>query len=167
MRIYTTVAAKISGVISCSVLLILFNFFSASAQHRRFAGNRSQIQRRSVNRSQSRPGLQQTRERHLSAMRSSGQRASANHSQVNRRTVSRASTRNVSPANHHPAGWAASRPAYSRPPHIYGGRRYYTYHSYFYHPYRPFFFGPTWHPVGFFLAGYIYIIKKGALQWED
>ncbi len=42
--------------------------------------------------------------------------------------------------------------AYHRPPYMYGGRRYYSFHPYFYHPYRPFFWGPVWHPWGFFIA---------------
>ena len=42
--------------------------------------------------------------------------------------------------------------SYGRPPHIYGGRRYNCYHPYYYHPYRPFVWGPRWHPWGFFIA---------------
>ena len=41
---------------------------------------------------------------------------------------------------------------YSRPPHVYGGYRYRCYHPYYYHPYRPFVWGPRWHPWGFFIA---------------
>lgn len=41
---------------------------------------------------------------------------------------------------------------YSRPPYRYGGRRYYCHNPYFYHPYRPFYWGPRWHPWGFFIA---------------
>lgn len=41
---------------------------------------------------------------------------------------------------------------YHRPPYIYGGRRYYCYHPYFYHPFTPFYYGPLWHPWGFFVA---------------
>ncbi len=52
---------------------------------------------------------------------------------------------------HRPPGWGAARPPYTRPPHIYHGRRYYSYHRYYYHPYRPYTWGPSWHPVGFFL----------------
>jgi biotin carboxyl carrier protein len=44
-----------------------------------------------------------------------------------------------------------SRP-YARPPYVYGGRRYRCYHPYYYHPYRPFVWGPMWHPWGFFVA---------------
>jgi biotin carboxyl carrier protein len=41
---------------------------------------------------------------------------------------------------------------YARPPYVYGGRRYRCYHPYYYHPYRPFVWGPMWHPWGFFVA---------------
>jgi len=41
---------------------------------------------------------------------------------------------------------------YTRPPYYYGGRRFYCYHPYVYHPYRPFYWGPVYHPWGFFAA---------------
>ncbi|MBN1198964.1 MAG: hypothetical protein JXA23_06410 [Bacteroidales bacterium] len=41
---------------------------------------------------------------------------------------------------------------YPRPPYAYGGYRYSCYHPYAYHPFHPFFWGPLWHPVGFFVA---------------
>jgi len=41
---------------------------------------------------------------------------------------------------------------YARPPYTYGGHRYYAYHPYYYHPYHPFFWGPAYHPWGFFIA---------------
>jgi hypothetical protein len=41
---------------------------------------------------------------------------------------------------------------YHRPPYVYGGHRYYCYHPYVYHPYHPFYWGPVWHPWGFFVA---------------
>lgn len=41
---------------------------------------------------------------------------------------------------------------YVRPPYIYGGFGYYCHRAYFYHPYRPFYWGPVWHPWGFFVA---------------
>jgi biotin carboxyl carrier protein len=41
---------------------------------------------------------------------------------------------------------------YPRPPYVYGGYRYRCYHPYFFHPYRPFVWGPVWHPWGFFIA---------------
>jgi hypothetical protein len=42
--------------------------------------------------------------------------------------------------------------SYNRPPHRYGHHRYYCHHSYWYHPYRPFYWGPHWHPWGFFIT---------------
>jgi hypothetical protein len=41
---------------------------------------------------------------------------------------------------------------YHRPPYVHGGHRYYCYHPYVYHPYKPFYWGPVWHPWGFFVA---------------
>jgi uncharacterized protein DUF6515 len=35
---------------------------------------------------------------------------------------------------------------------MWGRRRVYTYHRYYYHPYRPYVYGASWHPVGFFLG---------------
>ena len=40
---------------------------------------------------------------------------------------------------------------YSRPARVFEGRSYYTYHEYYSHPYRPAYYGPEWHPIGFFL----------------
>jgi len=45
----------------------------------------------------------------------------------------------------------AYRP-YTRPPYRHGGFVYFSYRPYFYHPYTPFFWGPVWHPWGFFVA---------------
>jgi len=42
--------------------------------------------------------------------------------------------------------------AYPRPPYTYGGHRYYAFHPYHYHPYHPFYWGPAYHPWGFFIA---------------
>ncbi len=42
--------------------------------------------------------------------------------------------------------------SYGRPPYAWGGHRYYSYHPYFYHPFVPFYWGPAWHPWGFFMA---------------
>lgn len=41
---------------------------------------------------------------------------------------------------------------YNRPPYRYGGHSYYCYHPYHYHPYTPYYWGPVWHPWGFFVA---------------
>ncbi|ABQ05235.1 hypothetical protein Fjoh_2207 [Flavobacterium johnsoniae UW101] len=41
---------------------------------------------------------------------------------------------------------------YARPPYVYGGYRYNCYHPYFPRPYVPFYWGPVWHPWGFFVA---------------
>jgi Family of unknown function (DUF6515) len=41
---------------------------------------------------------------------------------------------------------------YPRPPYVYGGFHYRCYHPYYFHPYRPFVWGPAWHPWGFFIT---------------
>ena len=41
---------------------------------------------------------------------------------------------------------------YPRPPYYYGGFHYNCFHPYYYHPYHPFYWGPVWHPWGFFVA---------------
>jgi hypothetical protein len=41
---------------------------------------------------------------------------------------------------------------YTRPPVVYGGFHYRCFYPYYYHPYRPFYWGPIWHPWGFFIA---------------
>lgn len=46
----------------------------------------------------------------------------------------------------------SSNMIYSRPPYRYGGFGYYCHRPYFYHPYRPFYWGPVWHPWGWFVA---------------
>ena len=35
---------------------------------------------------------------------------------------------------------------------VYHGYHYSGYHAYMYHPYTPFYWGPYWHPAGFFVA---------------
>lgn len=52
-------------------------------------------------------------------------------------------------------GYGGYRPGYrpyTRPPYRHGGFVYFSYRPYFYHPYTPFFWGPVWHPFGFFVA---------------
>ena len=41
---------------------------------------------------------------------------------------------------------------YSRPPYSYGGFHFYCHFGYSYHPYQPYYYGPTWHPWGFFIG---------------
>jgi hypothetical protein len=60
-------------------------------------------------------------------------------------------SRNVNVNNRNTVVRANNRP-YNRPPYAYGGHRYYCYHPYHYHPYHAFYWGPAWHPWGFFVA---------------
>lgn len=41
---------------------------------------------------------------------------------------------------------------YRRPPYTYGGFHFYCHFGYYYHPFTPYYWGPAWHPWGFFLA---------------
>jgi hypothetical protein len=41
---------------------------------------------------------------------------------------------------------------YNQPPYRYGGHSYYCHNPYRYHSYRPYYWGPAWHPWGFFVA---------------
>lgn len=41
---------------------------------------------------------------------------------------------------------------YVRPPYYYGGVNYYCHFGYSYHPFKPFYWGPVWHPWGFFIT---------------
>jgi hypothetical protein len=41
---------------------------------------------------------------------------------------------------------------YPRPPYFYGGFGFSCFRPYYYHPYTPFYWGPVWHPWGFFVA---------------
>ena len=58
---------------------------------------------------------------------------------------------NVHINNRHTVVRPNPRPYY-RPPYSYGGFHYYAYHPYYYHPFTPFYWGPIWHPWGFFVA---------------
>ena len=46
----------------------------------------------------------------------------------------------------------ASPRVYRRPPYVWGGFHFYCHRPYFWHPYTPWFWGPVWHPWGFFVA---------------
>lgn len=41
---------------------------------------------------------------------------------------------------------------YPRPPYRWGGYGFSWYRPYYYHPYAPYYWGPVWHPWGFFAA---------------
>jgi len=41
---------------------------------------------------------------------------------------------------------------YARPPYHYRGVNFYCHYGYAYHPYKPFYWGPVWHPWGFFIT---------------
>jgi hypothetical protein len=61
-------------------------------------------------------------------------------------------SKNFKVNNQHNTRVRSSSVRYSRPPYRYGGFGYYCHRPYFYHPYRPFYWGPAWHPWGWFAA---------------
>lgn len=88
-------------------------------------------------------------------------RPTVNRQPATRPTVNRAPNYSSSvrrPTNrpgYRPQGWAPTRRAYTRPPVVYNGRRFYTYRKYYAHPFTAFYYGPRWHPIGFFLASMV------------
>jgi hypothetical protein len=42
--------------------------------------------------------------------------------------------------------------AYHHPPYMWGGAAFFAFHPYMYHPFTPFYWGPMYHPWGFFVA---------------
>jgi hypothetical protein len=101
---------------------------------------------------------------HDRGQQKSNDRGQRQRQQVNRSGNNRPQVNNNAPINrpmqrnlgnnsgYRPRGWDASRRPYRRPPILYGGNRYYAYHAYYPHPFTAFYYGPSWHPVGFFLA---------------
>ncbi|MCM5663724.1 DUF6515 family protein [Galbibacter mesophilus] len=69
----------------------------------------------------------------------------------NRNNININNRTNININNRHTVVVANPRP-YRRPPYRYGGFGFYCYHPYYYHPFRPFYWGPIWHPWGFFVA---------------
>jgi hypothetical protein len=100
---------------------------------------RPPVQRPVPNRPQTRPPVQRPPVQRPAVQRPQPQRPVAHHRP---------------PINYRPPGWGANRPVYTRPPHVFGGRRYYTYHHYYNHPYSPYVYGPSWHPIGFFVRAF-------------
>ena len=109
------------------------------------SGAPGQLQRNSAAR---KPSVQPQAKQHAAQPQ-----ATAHATRVPRtRSHTNAHGNNRAAINHRPAGWSVSRPAYTHAPHVYGGHRYYSYYNYYNHPYQPFVYGPSWHPVGFFLT---------------
>ncbi len=46
----------------------------------------------------------------------------------------------------------ASPRVYVRPPYVWGGFHFYCHSPYYWHPYSAWYWGPVWHPWGFFVA---------------
>jgi hypothetical protein len=109
---------------------------------------------RSTNRSTSREGNSDVkRDGNRDGNRGSGDRGSGDRGSGNRVNVDKSrGDVNVNINNSRNTRVVASSRAYVRPPYRYGGWGYYCHRPYFYHPYRPFYWGPVWHPWGWFAA---------------
>ena len=109
---------------------------------------------RSTNRSTSREGTRDVkRDGNRDGNRGSGDRGSGDRGSGNRVNVDKSrGDVNINIDNSRNTRVVSSRRAYSRPPYRYGGWGYYCHRPYFYHPYRPFYWGPVWHPWGWFAA---------------
>ncbi|WP_057938678.1 DUF6515 family protein [Algoriphagus resistens] len=59
---------------------------------------------------------------------------------------------NINVRNNRNIGYRPPYRPYPRPPMIYGGFGFSCFRPYYYHPYTPFYWGPMWHPWGFFIA---------------
>ena len=95
-----------------------------------------------------RPNTSNERNRTSDIKNNSGNRTNIDNS---RRNINIDNSRNVNINRGNTYVRVGVRP-YVRPPYRYGGFGYYCHRAYFYHPYRPFYWGPVWHPWGFFVA---------------
>lgn len=95
------------------------------------------------------------------AAKRSTNRASGNHTKIRDNNADRSRDVNINIDNRHVNNNHNTRNttirrnsihSYHHPPYVYGGRRFYAYHPYVYHPFRPFVWGPAWHPWGYFIA---------------
>ncbi|WP_439488227.1 DUF6515 family protein [Algoriphagus sp.] len=59
---------------------------------------------------------------------------------------------NINVRNNRNVGYRPPYRPYPRPPYVWGGYRFSCFRPYYYHPYTPFYWGPMWHPWGFFIA---------------
>lgn len=154
--------ARKAAKVVFAVIFILSGTLTASAQKRddRNKGQKDQDVHNRDTRPQQRvtpqrqPNVNRTPVNTAPVNRTVPNRTTVNRTQVNiNRTPGRVQTvRTTNRPGYRPTGWAPTRRAYTRPPVVYKGRRYYTYHKYYPHYYTAFFYGPRWHPIGFFLS---------------
>ena len=84
-----------------------------------------------------------TRDGNRSNTRNSGNRNN------NNRNINIDNSRNININN---TRVRAGTRVYVRPPYRWGGYAYRTHFAFYWHPYRPFYWGPAWHPWGWWVA---------------
>lgn len=78
----------------------------------------------------------------------SGNRVNVDNS---RRNINIDNSRNIN-VNRRNTVVIASPRVYVRPPYVWGGFHFYCHSPYYWHPYSAWYWGPVWHPWGFFVA---------------
>ena len=79
----------------------------------------------------------------------SGNRNIGNNNKIN---IDNSRNVNVNVRNTNNRAYRPPYRPYPRPPYFYGGFGFSCFRPYYYHPYMPFYWGPVWHPLGFFVA---------------
>ncbi len=82
----------------------------------------------------------------------SGNRVGNNTNIGNRVNIDNSRNVNINVRNNRNVAYRPPYRPYPRPPVIWGGFGFSCFHPYFYHPFTPFYWGPAWHPWGFFVA---------------
>lgn len=82
----------------------------------------------------------------------SGNRAGNNTNVGNRVNIDNSRNVNINVRNTRNVAYRPPYRPYPRPPVVWGGYGFSCFRPYYYHPYTPFYWGPAWHPWGFFVA---------------
>ncbi|GAB3228489.1 hypothetical protein GCM10027454_28660 [Algoriphagus aestuariicola] len=82
----------------------------------------------------------------------SGNRVGNNTNVGNRVNIDNSRNVNINVRNTRNVAYRPPYRPYPRPPVVWGGYGFSCFRPYYYHPYTPFYWGPAWHPWGFFVA---------------
>lgn len=126
---------------------------SAASQSRDFGSVKNSSSRPTVNGGSSRVTDKKVNNSRVASVKDNKVGNNSNNRGGNNR-VNIDNSRNVN-VNVRNSGNRAYRPPYRpypRPPYYYGGFGFNCFRPYYYHPYTPFYWGPVWHPWGFFVA---------------
>ena len=82
----------------------------------------------------------------------SGNKIGNNTNVGNRVNIDNSKNVNINVRNTRNVAYRPPYRPYPRPPVIWGGYGFSCFRPYYYHPYTPFYWGPMWHPWGFFIA---------------